>query len=156
MLFQALFSPIIDLYIFYRVSGWKLRIRDYVFSVIFIGICVLLGDLTQIDDFLVDVIQAISVFLFSYFVRKEKKVKLIIGLISFFELLDLLITISVEILLLIFDINFSSIIFIFLLIDFLVVCIIQKYYLKIRKLLNDRNSSIFIGLILYQVLLCIC
>lgn len=149
MLFQALFSPIIDLYIFYRVSGWKLRIRDYVFSVIFIGICVLLGDLTQIDDFLVDVIQAISVFLFSYFVRKEKKVKLIIGLISFFELLDILITISVEILLLIFDINFSSIIFIFLLIDFLVVCIIQKYYLKIRKLLNDRNSSIFIGLILY-------
>lgn len=73
MLFQALFSPIIDLYIFYRVSGWKLRIRDYVFSVIFIGICVLLGDLTQIDDFLVDVIQAISVFLFSYFVRKRKE-----------------------------------------------------------------------------------
>lgn len=149
MLFQALFSPIVDLYIFYRVSGWKLKRRDYIFSVIFIGICVFLGSLTQIDDFFIDIIQAILVFLFSYFVRKEKKAKLIIGLISFFELLDLFMTISVEILLLFFDIKFSSIIFIFLLIDFLVVCIIQKYYLRVREFLNDRNSSIFIGLILY-------
>lgn len=149
MLFQALFSSIFDLYVFYKISNWKFKRKDYVFSVVFIGICAFVGSLTQINDFFIDIIQATMVFLFSYFIRKKKKIKLIIGLILFFELLDLLITISVEIILLLFNINFDSIIFIFLLIDFIIVCIIQKYYSEIYKLLNDRNSSIFIGLILY-------
>lgn len=152
MFFQALFSPVIDLYIFYRLSGWKFKREDYAFSIVFIGTCVLAGSVVQIDDFLVDIIQAFLIFLFSYLVKKEKKVKFIFGAILFFELLDLLITISAEIILLIFDISSSSMTFVFLLVEFVIIVIIQKYYLKIRKLLNDRNSSIFIGLIFYVYL----
>ncbi|WP_257966467.1 hypothetical protein [Lactobacillus crispatus] len=103
MFFQALFSPVIDLYIFYRLSGWKFKREDYAFSIVFIGTCVLAGSVVQIDDFLVDIIQAFLIFLFSYLVKKEKKVKFIFGAILFFELLDLLITISAEIILLIFE-----------------------------------------------------
>lgn len=152
MFFQALFSSVIDLYIFYRLSGWKFKREDYAFSIVFIGTCVLAGSVVQIDDFLVDIIQAFLIFLFSYLVKKEKKVKFIFGAILFFELLDLLITISAEIILLIFDISSSSMTFVFLLVEFVIIVIIQKYYLKIRKLLNDRNSSIFIGLIFYVYL----
>ena len=77
MFFQALFSPVIDLYIFYRLSSWKFKREDYAFSIVFIGTCVLAGSVVQIDDFLVDIIQAFLIFLFSYLVKKEKKVKFI-------------------------------------------------------------------------------
>lgn len=146
---QGLISSIIDLFIFYKLSNWKFKKHDIIFSIIFISICAIISSTFKINDFIVDLFQIISILLFSYFVKKDKNIKPIIGAILFFELFDLLITINVEIVLLLFDINVGSSIFIFLLVDFLVICVIQKYYLKIHKLLNDQNSSIFIGLLLY-------
>ena len=54
---------------------------------------------------LVDIFQVICILLFSYFIKRDKRIKSNIGAILFFEMVDLLTTIGVEIISLFFGIN---------------------------------------------------
>lgn len=149
---QGLISPIVDLFIFYKLSNWKFQKKDLVFTIFFVLACFTTSFTAKINDFVVDIFQVICILLFSYFIKRDKRIKSNIGAILFFEMVDLLTTIGVEIISLFFGINVGSVIWTFLILDIATISIIQKYYLKIRKLLNDRNNSIFIGLILYVYL----
>ncbi len=149
---QGSISPIVDLFIFYKLSNWKFQKKDLVFTIFFVLACFTTSFTAKINDFVVDIFQVICILLFSYFIKRDKRIKSNIGAILFFEMVDLLTTIGVEIISLFFGINVGSVIWTFLILDIATISIIQKYYLKIRKLLNDRNNSIFIGLILYVYL----
>ncbi len=99
------------------------------------------------DDFTVDIIQISGIFLFYFQVHKKRK---IFGAAVVFELFDLFSSIVFGIFILLFGISINKkIILIALAIDILLILLVQKFSVKIHKLLTDENNLIFISLISY-------
>lgn len=142
---ELVISPVLDLWIFYKISNLKFNKRAIIFSSLFIAITILLGRF-NVNDFIVNIIQISSIFLFYLRLNKEKE---IFGTTVVFELFDLFSAIVFGIFVLLFRININYGILIAVATDILSILLVQKFSIKIHKLLTDENNLIFISLISY-------
>lgn len=145
---QGIVSPIFDLWVFYSIFRHKFPRKDLLFSLIFIILSTAISIYAKITDFIVSGIQAILILIYFVIIRKQN-FKIIFGATLVFELLDLILGISVTIVELTIPVCCLDAHLIMLIGEALFVILIQINYLRIKQLLINSNSNIFIGLLLY-------
>lgn len=96
-LLQIIFSPIFDLIIFYEVTKISKKIKDYFFvSFILMGL-IIIELVFNLSDYYANFIEIIAYLFYFELIRKFKNIKLLIGGIFIFSLLDLILGISTTI-----------------------------------------------------------
>lgn len=144
---QSFLSPIVDLWIFYKISNIKYNKKDLLFSVGFVFGSVLLANLIE-NDVGVSLLQIL--ILCGFYLPLHKN-KVILGASSVVEVIDLLFSIIVTLCIYGFGITSENY---FLFLSFFIIytgiiIFVHKYHKNIYKLLSDDNNVIFIYLMIY-------
>ncbi len=149
LLFLVILSPILNVIIICILSNQKFLKKDLFLFLLLIGISFIYA-FGFLNDFVSNFLESVVIILYFILIRKYKNMKVLVGAIVIFELLDLLNEILVNILQVKFILTNNNFYFLILIFNIITLIIILKLKKQIIRMLTDSNSSIFINLLIYN------